>query len=137
MSLSDAVYSVTVSGIVKRQIKTMTDNGQSHLRQAQENVEEVKLIMLDNLNKSGERTVKLVDLDNRADQLLEQSKGFSKTAIKVKQKKRWENIKYKVIAAVVVATVVLGIIVAVAVSFNREDSQTPPATRSTEAPRDG
>lgn len=48
------------------------DNGQSHLRQAQENVEEVKLIMLDNLNKSGERTVKLVDLDNRADQLLEQ-----------------------------------------------------------------
>lgn len=48
------------------------ENGKSNLRQAQENVEEVKLIMLDNLNKSDERTVKLVDLDNRAEQLLEQ-----------------------------------------------------------------
>ncbi|KAK7173060.1 hypothetical protein R3I93_003015 [Phoxinus phoxinus] len=116
----------------------MTENGQSRLRQAQENVEEVKLIMLDNLNKSDERTVKLGELDNRAEQLLEQSKGFSKTATKVKQKKRWENIKYKVIIAAVVVTVVLGIIVAVAMSFSGEDSQsTLPATQSTEAQRDG
>lgn len=48
------------------------ENGQNRLRQAQENVEEVKLIMLDNLNKSEERTAKLGELDNRAEQLLEQ-----------------------------------------------------------------
>jgi len=48
------------------------ENGQNRLRQAQENVEEVKVIMLDNLMKADERTVKLGDLDNRAEQLLEQ-----------------------------------------------------------------
>ncbi|KAG1958742.1 vesicle-associated membrane protein [Pimephales promelas] len=94
--------------------------------------------MLDNLMKADERTVKLGDLDNRAEQLLEQGKVFSKTATKVKQKKRWENIKYKVIIAAVVVAVAIGIIVAVAMSFSREDSQkTPPATQSTEALGDG
>jgi len=67
-----------------------------------------------------------------------QGKVFSKTATKVKQKKRWENIKYKVIIAAVVVAVAIGIIVAVAMSFSREDSQkTPPATQSTEALGDG
>ncbi len=50
-----------------------------------------------------------------------QSELFSKTSTKVKQKKQWENMKYKVIIAAVVAVVLLGIIVAVAVSFSGEE----------------
>ncbi|XP_051962770.1 vesicle-associated membrane protein 5-like [Xyrauchen texanus] len=83
------------------------ENGQSRLRQAQEDVEEVKIIMLDNLNKTEERSGKLGELDNRAEQLLQKSKGFSRTATKVKQKKRWENIKYKVIIGVVVVLIII------------------------------
>lgn len=116
----------------------MVENGQSRLRQAQEDVEEIKVIMLDNMNKADERAGKLGELEDRADKLLEHSEKFSKTSTKVKQKKRWENIKYKVIIAAVVAAVLLGIIVAVAVSFSSEDSKnTPKDTSATKAPGDG
>ncbi|KAG7318608.1 hypothetical protein KOW79_018363 [Hemibagrus wyckioides] len=81
------------------------ENGRSRLQQAQQDVEEVREIMLDNLNKANEREGKLGDLENRADQLLEQSKVFSKTANQVKQKKQWENIKMKVILAIIVGVV--------------------------------
>lgn len=47
------------------------ENGKSRLQQAQEDVEEVKHIMLDNLKKADERSGKLEDLEDRADQLLE------------------------------------------------------------------
>lgn len=50
------------------------ENGQSRLQQAQQDVEEVREIMLDNLNKASEREGKLGELENRADQLLEQVK---------------------------------------------------------------
>lgn len=46
------------------------ENGKSRLQQTQEEVEEVKIIMLDNLNKADERSGKLEDLEDRADQLL-------------------------------------------------------------------
>lgn len=111
------------------------ENGQSRLRQAQEDVEEIKVIMLDNMNKADERAGKLGELEDRADKLLEHSEKFSKTSIKVKQKKRWENMKYKVIIGAVVAAVVLAIIVAVAVAASgggggggSEDSKNTPKT---------
>ncbi|KAJ8379304.1 hypothetical protein SKAU_G00000820 [Synaphobranchus kaupii] len=73
------------------------ENGKSRLRQAQEDVEDVKIIMMDNLNKAEERSGKLGDLEDRAEQLLEKSKAFEKTAKKVKQQKRWENRKTQVV----------------------------------------
>lgn len=45
------------------------ENGKSRLQQAQEDVEEVRVIMLDNLNKADERSGKLDDLEDRADEL--------------------------------------------------------------------
>lgn len=47
------------------------ENGKNRLQQAQKEVEEVKVIMLDNLNKADERSGKLGELENRADELLE------------------------------------------------------------------
>lgn len=47
------------------------ENGKSRLQQAQEDVKEVEALMLDNLNKANERSGKLDDLEDRADQLLE------------------------------------------------------------------
>ncbi|XP_056147468.1 vesicle-associated membrane protein 5 isoform X2 [Lampris incognitus] len=89
-------------------------NGRSRLQQAQEEVEEVKVIMLDNLNKADERSGKLGELENRADELLAKSKAFEKTTQKVKQKKRWESKKMKLVLAgvgVVVVVIVIGIII--------------------------
>lgn len=89
------------------------ENGHNCLRQAQDDVEEVKVIMLDNLNKADERSAKLGELENRADELRQKGEAFSRTSAKVKQKKRWENNKYKVIIAAVISVVVIGIIVVI------------------------
>ncbi|XP_041755972.1 vesicle-associated membrane protein 5 [Coregonus clupeaformis] len=90
------------------------ENGKNRLQQAQEEVEEVKVIMLDNLYKADERSGKLGELENRADELLEKSKAFSKSAGKVKQQKWWEHMKIKVLLTgigVIVAAIIIGIIV--------------------------
>ncbi|XP_026997698.2 vesicle-associated membrane protein 5 [Tachysurus fulvidraco] len=89
------------------------ENGRSQLQQAQQDVDEVRDIMLENLTKASEREGKLGDLENRADQLLEQSKVFSKTANQVKQKKQWEHMRMKVILAVIVGVVLLVVVTAV------------------------
>uniref|UniRef100_UPI0037E92566 vesicle-associated membrane protein 5 isoform X2 n=1 Tax=Semicossyphus pulcher TaxID=241346 RepID=UPI0037E92566 len=90
------------------------ENGKSRLQKAQDDVEEVKVIMLDNLNKADERSGKLEDLEGRADDLLEKSKAFEKTANQVKQKKRWENKKMKVVfigIGVTAALIIVGLII--------------------------
>uniref|UniRef100_A0A3B3ZWW9 V-SNARE coiled-coil homology domain-containing protein n=2 Tax=Periophthalmus magnuspinnatus TaxID=409849 RepID=A0A3B3ZWW9_9GOBI len=73
------------------------ENGSSRLQKTQQEVEEVKMIMVDNLNKADERAGKLTDLEERADNLLLKSKAFEKTTVKVKQQKQWENNKMKII----------------------------------------
>ncbi|XP_061905634.1 vesicle-associated membrane protein 5-like isoform X2 [Entelurus aequoreus] len=86
-------------------------NGKSRLQQRQEEAEEVKDIMLNNLNKVDERAVKLGDLESRADELLEKSKAFEKKSNQVKETQRWKNKKTKIAliaAGVVVLLVILG-----------------------------
>ncbi|XP_072289945.1 vesicle-associated membrane protein 5 [Eucyclogobius newberryi] len=90
------------------------ENGRSRLQKTQEEVEEVKVIMLDNLNKADERAGKLTDLEERADQMLQKSKVFEKTTVKVKQKKRWEHNRVKIILmaiGIAVGAIIIGLIV--------------------------
>ncbi|XP_049433940.1 vesicle-associated membrane protein 5 [Epinephelus fuscoguttatus] len=90
------------------------ENGKSRLQQAHEDVEEVKVIMLDNLQKADERSGKLDDLEDRSVKLEEKSRAFQKTANQVMQKKRWENNKMKVVfivIGVVVALIIIGLII--------------------------
>nr|XP_046202889.1 vesicle-associated membrane protein 5-like isoform X1 [Oncorhynchus gorbuscha] len=114
MPRRNALCSVTVyDGNRDSNVKAM-ENGKNRLQQAQEEVEEVKVIMLDNLNKADERSGKLGELENRADELLEKSKAFSKSAGRVKQQKWWEHMKMKVLLSgigVVVAAIIIGIVV--------------------------
>ncbi|XP_072520525.1 vesicle-associated membrane protein 5 [Salminus brasiliensis] len=88
------------------------ENGQSRLKQAQKDVDEVTIIMLDNVNKAREREGKLGELENRADELEKKSKVFCKTAVQVKQKKRFENMKWKLIAVGAVVIILVIIILA-------------------------
>lgn len=46
------------------------EKGQSRLRQAQQDVEDIKVIMLNNIDKADERAGKLGELEDRADKLL-------------------------------------------------------------------
>ncbi|XP_026178195.1 vesicle-associated membrane protein 5 [Mastacembelus armatus] len=90
------------------------ENGKSRLQQTQEEVEEVKVIMLDNMNKADERTGKLKELEDRADNLMLKGKAFEKTTNQVKQQKRWENKKMKIVfiaVGVVAATVIVALII--------------------------
>ncbi|XP_068166110.1 vesicle-associated membrane protein 5 isoform X2 [Antennarius striatus] len=90
------------------------ENGKSRLQQAQEDVEEVTVIMQDNLNKANERSGKLDDLEGRAEELLAKSKNFEKTTSQVKQKKRWESKKMKYIfigVGVVAGLIIIGLII--------------------------
>ncbi|XP_054466682.1 vesicle-associated membrane protein 5-like [Anoplopoma fimbria] len=95
------------------------ENGKNRLQQTQDDVEEVKVIMLDNLNKAEERTGKLHELEDRADELHSKVMAFEKTTNKVKQKKRWENQKMKVVfigVGVVAGLIILGLIIYAIVS---------------------
>nr|XP_040026068.1 synaptobrevin homolog 1-like [Gasterosteus aculeatus aculeatus] len=88
-------------------------NGKSRLQQVQGDVEEVRDIMLDNLNKADERNGNLVELEDRADVLLEKAKKFEKTTSKLIQKKRWGKKKMFVFIGIgaTVAVVILGLII--------------------------
>ncbi|XP_059920197.1 vesicle-associated membrane protein 5 [Gadus macrocephalus] len=89
-------------------------NGKSRLQWAEEEVSEVKGIMMDNLKKADERADKLEDLDDRAEDMLAKSKSFEKTTQKVKQKKRWENMRTKMVlvgVGVAALLIVIGIII--------------------------
>ncbi|XP_034152092.1 vesicle-associated membrane protein 5 isoform X1 [Esox lucius] len=110
--------SVLKDGCDTERILPSQENGKNRLQQTQEEVEEVKVIMLENLNKADERSGRLGELENRADQLLEKSKAFSKSAGKVKQQRCWEHMKIKVllvvVGVVVIAAIFIGIIASVA-----------------------
>uniref|UniRef100_A0A3Q2W957 V-SNARE coiled-coil homology domain-containing protein n=1 Tax=Haplochromis burtoni TaxID=8153 RepID=A0A3Q2W957_HAPBU len=86
------------------------ENGKSHLQKTQEEVEEVKVIMLQNMNKAEERSGKLNELEDRADL----KANFEKTSTQVKTQKRWANKKMKVMliaVAVVAGLIILSLII--------------------------
>ncbi|XP_032434721.1 vesicle-associated membrane protein 5-like isoform X1 [Xiphophorus hellerii] len=67
------------------------EDGKSRLQQTQEEVEQVKDIMTDNMEKADERSGKLNDLEQQAEDLLEKSKVFEKTTRTLKQQKEISN----------------------------------------------
>lgn len=102
------------------------ENADSRLQEMQHTAEEVKVIMHKNLDKVEERSEKLQDLDKRADLLRSQSKKFSRTAVKVKQRKWWENLRMKVLLGAVVLVVVVVLITIIAVASSSSSSTEEP-----------
>ncbi|XP_066516251.1 vesicle-associated membrane protein 5-like [Hoplias malabaricus] len=99
----------------------------SKLTAVQMEAEEVKDIMLENLNKAEERKEKLEDLDVRAAQLLTKGQSFYKNSKKVKAKKRKEYLKSKagLIALVTLLALVIIIVVAVMLSSQSSSDENP------------
>lgn len=59
----------------------LQENGKNQLQQMQDDVEEVKVIMLDNLQKADERKEKMGNLEDRAEELLEQVRTYVKKRV--------------------------------------------------------
>ena len=64
-----------------------------------------------NVEKVLERDGKLGQLEERADRLQEGTEQFHRSAVRIKRKQWWENMKMKIIIGVVAAAVLLILIV--------------------------
>ncbi|KAG7314837.1 hypothetical protein KOW79_022140 [Hemibagrus wyckioides] len=107
----------------------------SKLEDTQREVEEVKDIMLDNLNKAEERKEKLEDLNQRATVLLDKSQSFQKQSKKVKQKKRREYLKSKAGLIALMVVLALVIIVIIAIMFSSKRSPDTSVQRAAITPK--
>ncbi|XP_008282393.1 vesicle-associated membrane protein 5 isoform X1 [Stegastes partitus] len=90
------------------------ENGKSRLQQTQDDVEELKDIMLDNLNKADERNEKLGELENRAEDLLERGKAFEKNTKQLKTQTESGNRRMRMLfiaVGVVGALIIVGLII--------------------------
>jgi hypothetical protein len=74
-------------------------------------VDEVQNIMKANVEKVLERDGKLSQLEERADQLQEGTRQFHASAVRVKRKHFWENMKMKIIIGSIVGVVVIALLI--------------------------
>ena len=88
-----------------------TPNPNANLEATRKQVDEVQNIMKANVEKVLERDGKLGQLEERADRLQEGTEQFHRSAVRIKRKQWWENMKMKIIIGVVAAAVLLILIV--------------------------
>lgn len=105
------------------------ENTERRLQHVQQTVDEVTVIMHENLDKVEERGEKMQDLDKRAELLRSKSQKFSKTAVKVKRRKWWENTKMKLLLGAVILVVVVVLIIIIAMA-SKGNASTPEAVQS-------
>ncbi|XP_026795899.2 synaptobrevin-1 [Pangasianodon hypophthalmus] len=95
------------------------EKGESRVQQLQEDVEEVRVIMQDNIEKAREREGKLEELDERAESMLKSSTQFRKSTKRVRKTVEIENTllpcKNRKVIAVIAGVVVLVIIVIIVI----------------------
>ncbi|KAJ8261182.1 hypothetical protein COCON_G00169050 [Conger conger] len=77
------------------------------LNQVQDQVNDVKVILKDNINKVLERGEKLDDLIDKTDDLRATADSFQKTSTRVARKYWWKNIKMMIIIGVIVVIIIV------------------------------
>ncbi|CAG5867719.1 unnamed protein product [Menidia menidia] len=80
--------------------------------QVQSQVNEVKVILKDNINKVLERGDRLDELIGKTDDLQASADSFQRTSTRVARKYWWKNVKMMIIIGVVVLIVLILIILA-------------------------
>lgn len=80
------------------------------LDQVQGQVNEVKVILKDNINKVLERGDRLDDLIGKTDDLQASADSFQRTSTRVARKYWWKNIKMMIIIGVIVVIIIVLII---------------------------
>ncbi|XP_022624518.1 vesicle-associated membrane protein 8-like isoform X2 [Seriola lalandi dorsalis] len=87
-----------------------TSGSSAKLDQVQGQVNEVKVILKDNINKVLERGDRLDDLIGKTDDLQASADSFQRTSTRVARKYWWKNIKLMIIIGIVVLIIVILII---------------------------
>ncbi|XP_071321524.1 vesicle-associated membrane protein 8 isoform X2 [Trachinotus anak] len=82
----------------------------SKLDTVQGQVNEVKVILKDNINKVLERGDRLDDLIGKTDDLQASADSFQRTSTRVARKYWWKNIKLMIIIGIVVLIIIILII---------------------------
>ncbi|XP_054433622.1 vesicle-associated membrane protein 5 isoform X1 [Pteronotus mesoamericanus] len=103
------------------------------LERCQKQADEVTEIMLKNFDKVLERDGKLAELEQRSDQLLDMSSAFSKTTKTLAQKKRCENIRWRIYLGLVVGGGLLIILIVLLAIFLPQRSQGSSAPQAQDA----
>ncbi|XP_030624292.1 vesicle-associated membrane protein 8 [Chanos chanos] len=80
------------------------------LNQVQDQVNDVKVILKDNINKVLERGERLDDLIGKTDDLQATAESFQKTSTRVARKYWWKNTKMIIIISVIVVIIIVLII---------------------------
>lgn len=81
-------------------------------------VDSVKLVMQENVDLALQNCVKLENIEKAAEELQQQAGVFKRNANELKKKMWWKNMKMKLIIAAIIL-VILGIIIAVAVTMSK------------------
>lgn len=92
--------------------QTPGSSSPAKLDQVQSQVNEVKVILKDNINKVLERGDRLDDLIGKTEDLRESSDSFKRTSTQVARKYWWKNIKFMIVIGVVAVIILILIILA-------------------------
>lgn len=90
--------------------KSTQSQAPSKINEVQDQVNEVKVIIKDNINKVLERGERLDDLIGKTDDLQATADSFQKTSTRVSRKFWWKNMKMMIIIGVIVLVIVVLII---------------------------
>ncbi|KAG7498281.1 vesicle-associated membrane protein 8-like isoform X1 [Solea senegalensis] len=82
----------------------------SRMDQVQGQVNEVKVILKDNINKVLERGDRIDDLIGKTDDLQASADSFQRTSTRVARKYWWKNVKLMIIIGIVVLIIIILII---------------------------
>ena len=97
---------------------TISAGGEDRVNQLRSQVDTVKGVLRENINKVAERGEKLEDLGERAEYLNLKADIFQHTATRLKRKLWWQNMKLRlifisiIVVIVIVIILIIGIVVA-------------------------
>lgn len=91
----------------------------SKIEQTQDELEEVKVVMRDNIEKVMERDVKISDLEDRSEQLKDGASRFHITSRKLRRQMWWQDKKMTCFFILVILLVLIIVIVPIAVTSSK------------------
>lgn len=89
---------------------TNTQPSSSRVNQVQDQVNDVKVILKDNINKVLQRGERLDDLIDKTDDLQATADAFQRTSTRVSRKYWWKNVKMMIIIGIIVVIIIVLII---------------------------
>ncbi|KAI3383655.1 hypothetical protein SNEBB_009243 [Seison nebaliae] len=111
---------------------TGQSGGNDQLEQMKNQVDQVKGIMANNINKVIERGDQLDDLQNRADDMQNGAVKFRSNASRVRRKMWWKNVKMWIVIVAVVLIIIA--IIAIVIASKTGGSGHKTKTTTTTAP---